>query len=139
MKKYLLNFSTESTNNIYAAGISCTEPDYKLCWLLNNTLNTDLTKSDDIVISNKDNTNDSFLLYKYIYDDIDLQLFLISNKNEGRILLDKLKNIDYIFVMKGIDADSQIFSKLKTIESISIIPFDISLQKKIETKLQMLE
>jgi len=80
-------------------GIVSTEPDYRLSVMLNRHLAIDLrhSQTDICEVRGKDETTWSR------FTTTPLTLSLVSNKSRGKILIRKLKNIDYLLVIHSAD------------------------------------
>lgn len=83
-------------------GIASDEPDYKLCWLINQQLGISFIKGDDLVVFNrKMNEQQEVSLFTY-YDDNKMVTYrLISNRFSSGYFLSDLKNIDYVLHIQG--------------------------------------
>lgn len=78
-------------------GVVSSEPDYRLSVMLNRYLGTELRKDlTDIKDTSTTGTN-TFSRFT----DTHTALSLVSNRNEGSILIRKLKNIDFLLVIHG--------------------------------------
>ncbi|MCU0410633.1 MAG: IPExxxVDY family protein [Bacteroidales bacterium] len=80
-------------------GIVSAEPDYRLSVMLNRHLAIDLRHSQTDIreVRGKDETTWSR------FTTTPLTLSLVSNKSRGKILIRKLKNIDYLLVIHNAD------------------------------------
>jgi len=80
-------------------GIVSAEPDYRLSVMLNRHLAIDLrhSQTDICEVRGKDETAWSR------FTTTPLTLSLVSNKSRGKILIRKLKNIDYLLVIHNAD------------------------------------
>jgi hypothetical protein len=80
-------------------GIVSAEPDYRLSVMLNRHLAIDLrhSQTDICEVRGKDETTWSR------FTTTPLTLSLVSNKSRGKILIRKLKNIDYLLVIHNAD------------------------------------
>lgn len=67
--------------------------DYKMCWLINNTLNLQLKRVDDIAID--EHSLQTFSCYKQ--ESELLNYILIALKNEQAFLFKDFNQFDYIF------------------------------------------
>jgi hypothetical protein len=101
VKKHKLKIDLVSESDLFLVGISSTEPDYKLCWEINKTFFISLTKADDHVITNKAGEKVTFSKFMYIDESSFISYTLIRNKENNCFLLEDLKTIDYVFVVKG--------------------------------------
>ncbi|MEX2428565.1 MAG: IPExxxVDY family protein, partial [Bacteroidales bacterium] len=118
-------------------GIASDEPDYKLCWLINQQLGTSFIKGDDLVVFNsKINQQQEVSLFAY-YDENKMVTYrLISNRPSSGYFLSDLKNIDYVLHIQGDvvtnEIDELIGSIIKT-EGIRLcVPVDLRRIKEKE-------
>lgn len=79
-------------------GIVSSEPDYRLSVMLNRHLAIDLRKSQTDIHQGKGKDEAAWSLFI----TTPLKLSLVSNKSTGKILVRKLKNIDYLLVLHDI-------------------------------------
>jgi hypothetical protein len=78
-------------------GIVSSEPDYRLCVMLNRHLGVDLRKkAADITFT----TGDTEYSFSHFTTGPAL-LSLVSNRGDGHFLLRKMKNIDFLLVLHG--------------------------------------
>lgn len=76
-------------------GIVSAEPDYRLSVMLNRHLSIDLRHSQTDIREGK-GTDETTWSH---FTTTPLTLSLVSNKSRGKILIKKLKNIDYLLVI----------------------------------------
>ena len=141
MKKFQLDSLTSFQENIFVFGIASSEPDYKLSWLLNTRLGTKLVKSDDFKYLNKNKLEEVYSIYCEIDAENEMAVYLLVNKGIQTYFLEKLRNIDFLFVVKGQDIEkttSNFTSKLKAIDVISLVVLDNSALKTSMDKLKKL-
>ena len=114
--------------NFLLLAIVSYEKDYKLVWDINNSLNFDFEKESDYRVFNRKSkveTEFPSFVYRNTSQYIDYRL-LVNKTNEG-ILLEELKNIDFLMVIKGdyfegYDKIIQMkLQKLDTVQSTFII------------------
>lgn len=115
-------------------GINSSIEDYRLCQFLNHHLNWQLKRVEDIEFySSQIKGVKHFNAYKYTNDRDYYTVELIQNKNSGNTLIPELKNIDYLFLMKGeddyFDLDTFIKSLSETNGVQSVLPIELSLLK----------
>lgn len=121
VKKHKLKIDFTSEPDLFLVGISSTEPDYKVCWDINKTFIISLTKTDDHIIHNKTREKISFTKFLFI-DENNLNSFtLIRNKENNYFLLEDLKKIDYVFIVKGEFSDEEKQSFLNLLRKSPII------------------
>jgi hypothetical protein len=115
-------------------GIVSDEPDYKLCWLINEQLKFSFSKTDNLTLFNrKTNTEQIFSIFLYLDESTMINYRLIANRNESDIYLAELKNIDYVLHIQGeLKSDDilDMITELLSVESIRMCaPIDL---KKIK-------
>jgi hypothetical protein len=103
-------------------GLSSHENDYRLVWKINQafSFNFERGKSHKI-ISKKTSREIEFSIYSYDDEDTFYLYHFIANKSDEGVLLEELKNIDYLFMIQGefTEAFSNgIQNRLKKIESV---------------------
>lgn len=120
MNKYKLNI--EYDYDFTLIGISCHEKDYRIAWALNNKLNIDLKKTDDLKIELKKNISPTlFPFYEFIDEESYREYFLIGNRGNGGMLIPEQKQVDYFLMLRGnIDTDTK-SSLLKQLKDTNIV------------------
>jgi hypothetical protein len=103
--------------DFYIIGIVCNESDYRLCWQINSKLETNLTKDEDIVISQKHNQS-LFSLFSFEDEELFLKYNLIKNKNQKSFFIPEEKNYDYFLKISGELTDSEVEIIVASIRSI---------------------
>ena len=121
-------------------GIVSPEPDYKLSLSLNKKFRISLKNIIPVKIIND---NGSELAYSRFSDSSkspDLVFNLFSNRSGKSFLLNKLKNIDYIFLVQDSENEyntDQITASLREIESVNAV-FNIKINTFKDKNLQYL-
>ena len=83
-------------------GIASDEPDYKLCWLINQQLDTSFARMDDLVLYNSRLNEDQEVPLFVYYDENKMVTYrLIRNRLTSGHFLSDLKNIDYVLHIQG--------------------------------------
>ena len=113
--------------------------DYRLAYFINDALNFQLKKYDDLRIAGKES---AFSWYYYSQGSNYLRCMLISNMEEkGRLIPGQ--RIDYIFLIKNIVDEEQlvdILSKLRKISGISAaFEIDMSTIRNMDVLLEAIE
>ncbi len=88
-------------------GLLTDEPDYRLCWLLNQWLDINLEKEEDLNLFHpKRKQEQSFSLFSY-YDENTCWTFrVIQNRSAQGYFLEEIRNIDFLLHLQGeINAD----------------------------------
>lgn len=83
-------------------GISSHENDYRLVWKINHDFSLNFVRNDNLkVISKKTGKELEFPLYSYDDEDTFYLYHLVANKSDQGVLLEELKNIDYLVMIQG--------------------------------------
>ncbi|HAW51205.1 MAG TPA: IPExxxVDY family protein [Flavobacteriales bacterium] len=80
-------------------GISCHAKDYRLCWEINKALNVDLEKQH--YIFSEKQSDKAFSNAAYFDEENHIDYVLISNKNEGGVLIPEHSQLDYFIKIQG--------------------------------------
>jgi len=78
-------------------GIVCAEPDYKLSLLINNKLSISLKNITPLKTGEDNAAQHAFSRFTFTKKMHDISYNLVSNRSGKSFLLNKLKNVDYIF------------------------------------------
>lgn len=101
-------------------GIVCSAREYKLAWYINQYLNFNLAKSEDLVIKFVNEPN--IVVSNFAYSTDYISIWLLKNRSEdqnhGAYLLPELKNMDYFLFIKD---ESDTFDTSKCIRKLSNI------------------
>lgn len=89
--------SGEETPDIFFLGVVSSEPDYRLSVMINLHLATDLRKDPDDIALRSETGEQAFSRFTSLSHEFSL----VSNRSNGNLLLRKLKNIDFFFLMSG--------------------------------------
>lgn len=83
-------------------GVVADDPDYTLCWRINQTLETRFEKLDDLVLYHRKlNENQLFSIFAFEDEEAMLSYRIIKNRSEKGHFLDELKNIDFLVHIQG--------------------------------------
>ena len=83
-------------------GLSTPENDYRISWVLNNSMGYSLARLEDMEIYHKKlDVPQAFHQFSYYDEDTLLLYRLISNRCENGYLLEEMSNIDYLFQVSG--------------------------------------
>jgi hypothetical protein len=103
-------------------GLASHENDYRLVWKINQTFSFNFERgTSHKILSKKAGKEIEFALYTYDDEDTFYLYRFISNKCEDGVLMEELKNIDYLIMIEGdfTEAFSIGFqNRLKKIESV---------------------
>jgi hypothetical protein len=120
MKK-ILSFEYDLTEEYQAIAISSHLKDYKLCWNLNNILKTDLRKNEDLEFTSKKSPLEKYSFFYHYNQDQRCFYYLLSNKKNNSLILEKMQETDYILLIKGffqLEEISRIVQNLKKTTNI---------------------
>ena len=121
MKKRKLEAEFEYDFSLF--GIISTLKEYKLAWLLNNILDVQLDKANDIEIEFLKSQN--LIISNYLVETENSSLRLLKNKSMDQLgdnpayLLPELKRFDYFMIIQGFE---DTFSNQVLKQKISSIP-----------------
>ena len=117
--------------------IACHQNHYRLSWALNQALNIQLQKAEDLFLKhNKTNIDQSFSKYTFQDKNSPFTYHLICNKSEKGYLLKELPNIDFFLKIEGETDDgfvSEVINKIKKLE-IVITAFELKPIKNVQYK-----
>jgi hypothetical protein len=103
-------------------GLSSHESDYRLVWKINQEFSFNFERGKSHIINSKKTGGEiEFTLYTYDDEDTFYLYHFITNKTEQGVLLEELKNIDYLIMIQGefTDAFSNgFYNRLKKVETI---------------------
>lgn len=90
-------------------GLMTDEPDYKLCWRINQALDLSFEKIDDLnLFHKKTGTEQVFSIFAYHDDTAMLTYRIINNRSDPGYFLDELKNLDFLVHIQGDLAEDKI-------------------------------
>jgi hypothetical protein len=117
-------------------GLTSNFPDYKLCWKLNQIFEWKLIRNDDIKYFPIVGEEPIFFShFEYPIPEDHYSIELVKQKNDGFVLLNELKNFDYLLIVRGARDffnQEELTIYLNKIQGIQIaISIDI---EKIKTK-----
>lgn len=138
VKKHKLKVAIEK--DFYLLGVVSDEPDYKLCWRINQALELGFEKLDDLKLFNqKVQVEQSFSNFVYQDKDALVTYRIIKNRSEEGYFLDELKNLDYLVHIQGEIITEKIDAFMKSVRTLSpvrmCVPVDL---KKIRNKERLL-
>ncbi|MCF8225677.1 MAG: IPExxxVDY family protein [Bacteroidales bacterium] len=119
-KKHKLSVSMEQ--NYCLLGIVSDEPDYKLCWLMNNGIQTSFVKVDDLVVYNKKlDAGQSHSLFYFENENTMLTYRFIKNLADHGYFISNLRNIDYLLHIQGDIIHHEIEELIKALNALKSI------------------
>ena len=110
MAKKIMLESRSEASYFTLAGVSCHLKDYRLSFLLNQKLQAEFKKMDDLP--------GEYSLYYYADEECRNTYNLISNRNEEKVLFPELKQTDFLLLVEGPFKKVQLDKLLKAIRTI---------------------
>ncbi len=95
--------------------------DYTLCFHINNALNFDLVKYEDLEFSGKSDAVGKYSWYYYQDEMRRTSYYLISNKGDNGVLIPSQKTVDYYLLVKGPVASEMAGTHTSGLRNISLI------------------
>lgn len=135
VKKHKLDLAIDE--DFCLLGLVSDEPDYKLCWRINQSLDMNFEKQEELVLYHRKLDVKQVFSYFSYHDDDTLNTYrLIKNRADEGYFLDELKNIDYLIHIHGeINASriSNFMSSVNALEPVRMcVPSDLSRIKNKE-------
>lgn len=135
VKKHKLELAIDE--DICLLGVVSDEPDYKLCWRINQRLNMNFEKQEALeLFHRKLDVDQEFSLFFYHDEDSLVTYRLVKNRAEKGYFLDEFKHIDYLIHIQGeIETGkiSNFISAVNALESVRMcVPADMSRIKNKE-------
>ena len=118
-------------------GVAADEPDYKLCWMVNQALDLNFEKQEDLVLFHKKlDADQSFSLFQFEDEDALVTYRIIKNRSSHGFFLAELKNLDYLIHIQGDISTDQVdkfMLSLGILPSIRMsVPVDLTRIKNME-------
>lgn len=127
IRKHKLGYTEDF--NFLLLGLASTENDYRLIWKFNQTFNFEFERTENHkVISKNSEVEIGFSHYTYDDENTCLLYRFLSNKTDGGVLMEELKNIDYFLIVQGEFSETfvtSLITNLKSVEHIQAV-FQIS-------------
>jgi len=117
MKKIKVTF--DYVPDFAMLAISSHQPDYRMCWLLNNTLEFDMMRVDDFEVHRANGENISFPMFSFVHEENHVTYILLKNSSHSGYLIPEMKKLDYFFFITGAYRDDDIEEIEKKIKEIS--------------------
>ena len=122
MARKIHKLITSIDEKIHLVGLAADEPDYKLCWLINNELSTDFERVDDLeVFHKKTKEKQTFTIFQYSEVESLLTFRLINNRSETGYFLEEVKNLDFLIHIQGEISPDEISKFIKRISGIPAV------------------
>lgn len=118
-------------------GVVSDEPDYKLCWRINQAFELAFEKLDDLKLFHRKLQQDQiFSLFAYQDEDALVTYRIIKNRAEQGYYLEELKNLDYLVHIQGEILEDKISIFMHDVGNLSsvrmCIPVDLTMIRNKE-------
>ncbi|MCK5066430.1 MAG: IPExxxVDY family protein [Bacteroidales bacterium] len=100
VKKHKLDMAIEE--DFCLLGVVTDEPDYKLCWIINQSLRMNFEKQNDLkLFHSKIKEEQEFSNFLFEDEEAMITFRIIKNRTENGYYLEDLKNLDYLIHIQG--------------------------------------
>jgi len=135
VKKHKLDLAMEE--DFCLLGVVSDEPDYRLCWMINQSLDMNFEKQEDLLLYHRKlNEEQVFSLFSFHDNDSLITYRIIKNRSENAYFLEELKNIDYLIHIQGEISTSRISGFMLSVGALDAVrmcvPSDLSRIKNKE-------
>jgi hypothetical protein len=135
VKKHKLEMALEE--DYCLLGLVSDEPDYRLCWMINQRLDMGFKKIDDLILTHRKlKQEQQFSIFTHDDDETMITYRIIKNRADAGFFLEELKNLDYLVHIQGEITTHQIDAFLEasnTLESVRFcVPVDLQKIKNRE-------
>lgn len=130
------SIKNEPDRDFRLAGIASSLKEYKLCFCLNQLLNCDLVKLNDLAFEPADRTRKvQFSVFKSGTEEDKNQIMVFGNKNLGDFLLPEVSQFDYIIRIGGRYSDEEMLLLVNGIRALPEVLMSTEIPlKKIKSK-----
>lgn len=121
-------------------GLVTSDPDYKLSLKLNRKLGISLKNDNPVSAGNMERADTGFSRFSDSSGAPDILFYLLSNRSGKNFLLNKLKNIDYLFVIHDPNSEkspANLISRLREVDSVNAV-FEIDINTLKDKNLKFL-
>lgn len=121
-KKHTFRLKIDNKPNYRLIGISCHENDYRLVWAVNNQMNTQFTRTEDLIV-HKHQSKEGLRFSRYFYNDEERyqKYYLLSNRCPDGFLFPEIKNFDFLIQVSGETTDSEIQKINRQLKKVDVI------------------
>ena len=135
VKKHKLEMAMEE--DFCLLGLVTDEPDYKLCWRINEMMGSDFKRVDDLELYHRKMERDqSFPLFCYLDADALVNYRIIGNRSDHGYFLEELKNLDYLIHIQGeisMEEINQFLQQTAALPGVRIcVPVDLGRLRNME-------
>ncbi len=103
-------------------GIACYSKDYILCSAINNKMNIDLMKVEDLIlIDAKTKLSSGFSMFSYEDEDAIEYHVLANVSNQNHFLIPEYDKFDYFLIIKNTNSDYDVDALAKALRELQIV------------------
>jgi hypothetical protein len=129
VKKHRLQMAMQE--DFCILGLMTDEPDYKLCWRINQAMDLYFEKLDDLKLYHRKLETDRFFSIFTYHDDASMLTYrIINNRSDRGRFLDELKNLDFIVHIQGALSEDKIRDFIKNTAALPgirmCVPIDLN-------------
>lgn len=135
-----VKLNIDQKNDYILLGLVSSEPDYKLSLSLNKKFRISLKNISPLRVTGDNESELTFSRFSNNDNLTDLVFSLVSNRSGKNFLLNKLKNIDYLFQIQNSNNEvnlKNIVSNLREIDTVTAV-FNIDINTIKDKNLQYL-
>jgi hypothetical protein len=112
--------------------------EYRLCFFLNKHLELDLDRCGEVIVS-QGSPPAPHAYPAYMYEDPEggFLLRLFSNRAEGRYLVPRLKGVDYLLLLSGIEAEEALKRIGDTLRKLALVQSSFPIEKNLLTHISL--
>ena len=135
-----VKLNIDQKNDYILLGLVSSEPDYKLSLSLNKKFRISLKNISPLRVTGDNESELTFSRFSNNDNLTDLVFSLVSNRSGKNFLLNKLKNIDYLFQIQNSNNEvnlKNITSNLREIDTVTAV-FNIDINTIKDKNLQYL-
>jgi hypothetical protein len=112
--------TSEPDKNIRLIGIATSERDYRLCYMLSEAMDWEITRMPNQEIELKERSiKMSLSVFKVVHELTHSTFYLFANKNMGELLLPEAGNFDYLLKTDGAyKGTKDLIKKIKAIDAV---------------------
>jgi hypothetical protein len=121
-KKKTVKLKVDRQVNFKLVGISSHENDYRLVWSINEHMNIQLVRIDNLVVHQvKLGLDLEFGRYRFYDEDRYVKLYLVSNRCPDGFLFPEIKNLDFVLQIVGEIQDAALKEMIKKLRTVPVI------------------
>jgi len=123
-KRNIFKLKTDKTMVFTVIGISSHENDYRLSWSINEQIGLAFSQTDSLIIDSEKEFS------RFVHEDDEKKITLVSNRCDNRFLLEKHKNLDYFLQFDTQLSETEISEWLHDLKKVPLVstayqlPFD---------------